>query len=193
MIPILVLAGLAFALSQQKRAASSSTRDDSTPEDSTGEPSSSSSSIEDQSFDDEPYTAELGGAVGAPYYYGRGSPSTTLQQLVTDGADCSGAVQVALVQLGLLDASATDRSATQLANDSDPIEVGQQQPGDLAFYNGHVMLVYSYPRSDGHSAVWGMHGGGQNTLGDDPTARLDVLSSALYWPDAFLTYGRLRA
>jgi cell wall-associated NlpC family hydrolase len=183
----ILLAALALlALSRRKTA-----RDDSTPEDSTAE-DYDVSSIETETMTDEPYADKLGDAIGSPYWWGKGAPSTPWSD-IRKGADCSGSVQMALVRLGLLSATATDRSATQLAMDSDPVAIGEQRPGDMAFYNGHVMLVYSWPRSDGHSSVWGMHGGGSSTFGNDPTARLDVMRTAEYWKDGFLTYGRLRS
>jgi len=168
------------------------------PEDSTTEPLEAGV-IEYETSEDEPLADILGDAIGSPYYYGRGTPSTPWADLQTKGADCSGAVQMALVKLGKLSSKAADRSVVALANDSDPIAFGSQVPGDIAFYSGHAMLVYSYPRADGHSAVWGMHGGGKSDKGNNPAARLDVMKSANYWPHnpadntGFLTYGRLRA
>lgn len=187
---IIALAGLALLVLVGKRGMRGNPSD--TPEDSTGEDSYTVSKYaEDTTYDDEPFADILGSYIGAPYYYGKGSPSTPLDE-IWNGADCSGAVQMGLVAIGYLDAGAPDRSVVGLANDCVPIEVGEQRPGDLAIYDGHVMLVYSYPRSDGHSAVWGMHGGGKSDLGNNPNARLDVMSTALYWKDAFLTYARFK-
>jgi len=191
--PLAGLALVAYLVTRKGRIVSAGQDE---PEDSTAEPLGAGV-VEYETTDDEPFADTLGDAIGAPYYWSRGTPATPWADLQTKGADCSGAVQMALVKLGKLSSKAGDRSAVALANDSDPIAVGEQVPGDLAFYSGHVMLVYSYPRADGHSAVWGMHGGNSGTKGDNPAARLDVLSSANYWPHAsdgtgFLTYGRLR-
>jgi len=187
---IVALAGLALLVLVGKRGMRDNSAD--TAEDSTGEVTSTVSKyVENETYDDEPFADTLGSYIGAPYYFGKGSPSTPLSE-IWSGADCSGAVQMGLVAIGYLDSKAPDRSVVGLANICDPIEVGQQQPGDLAIYDGHIMLVYSYPRSDGHSAVWGMHGGGKSDLGNNPNARLDVMGTALYWKDAFLTYARFK-
>ena len=138
-------------------------------------------------------------AIGWPYYYGKGGPSTPWPM---DGkpvqVDCSGFAQMALVRLGKLSATAPDRSSAQLAADSDPVEVGEQQLGDLAYYPGHVAVVASAPGPSGHSKVLSASGGGRTTLGNDPNARVKVFSSALYrgtYPlnkDGFVTYMRLK-
>lgn len=130
------------------------------------------------------------GAIGWPYYYGKGSPSTPWSD-GPKGVDCSGFVQMALVKLGKLSSTATDRGATQLANDSNPIATGQQKTGDIAVYNGHVMLVAGPPGADGHSPVIGASGGHTYTLGNDPNARVKLFTTAKYRND-FLTYARLK-
>lgn len=130
-------------------------------------------------------------ALGWPYYFGKGSPSTPW----TDGplgVDCSGFVQMALVKLGALSSSAPDRGAASLADDSAPIAVGGQQAGDLAYYPGHIMLVAGPPGSDGHSPVMGASGGRSYTLGNNPDARVKLFSSGKYRSD-FVTYMRLKA
>lgn len=139
-------------------------------------------------------------SIGWPYYYGKGSPSTPWP---TGGkqtfVDCSGYAQMALVKLGKLKSTATDRSSSQLAADSDPVEVGQQRVGDLAYYPGHVAVVASAPGPSGHSKVTSASGGGRSTLGNDSNARVKLFSSALYRgtyplnPDGFVTYMRLRS
>lgn len=134
--------------------------------------------------------AELADSIGWPYWYGAGTPATPWAD-GAGGVDCSGYAQMALVRLGLLDPSAPDRSAASLADDSDPLEVGEQRPGDLAYYPGHVMVVASSPGGDGHSAVIGASGGHVYTFGNDPDARVKVFDSALYRDD-FVTYMRLR-
>ena len=134
---------------------------------------------------------ELLDAVGAPYFFGRGSPSTPWSEL-DDGVDCSGFAQIALVRLGLLDADATDRGARELADDSDPVELGHQEPGDLAYYPGHVMVVVGYPDEDGHSPVLGASGGDATTFGGDENAYVKLFDRGDYRDD-FVTYMRLRS
>ena len=130
-------------------------------------------------------------ALGWPYWFGKGAPSTPWSD-GPNGVDCSGFVQMALVRLWLLSAKAGDRGAATLADESDPIAVGDQKPGDIAFYPGHVMLVAGYPGADGHSPVMGASGGRSYTLGNDENAKVKYFDSGLYRDD-FVTYMRLKA
>ena len=134
---------------------------------------------------------ELADSLGWPYFFGGGSPATPWSE-GSEGVDCAGYAQIALVHLGLLSSSAPDRGAASLADDSNPIDVGDQEPGDLAYYPGHVMVVISYPGSNGHSKVMGASGGTATTFGDDPGAYVKAFDSALYRGD-FVTYMRLRS
>lgn len=145
---------------------------------------------ETQTYDDEPYADKLGDAIGAPYWYGQGTPSTPWAD-IWKGVDCSGSVLMASVRVGIIPATWPDMSAAAIADACDPIPVGSQMPGDIAIYPGHVMFVYSYPRAEqgGHSAVWGARGGDSHTHGDNPNAYVGVYSSAKYNP-SFVTYGR---
>jgi len=131
-------------------------------------------------------------SLGWPYYYGHGSPGSAWEDGATLGVDCSGYAQMALVALGVLSEDAADRSVSSLADDSDPIEVGSQELGDLALYDGHVMVVAGPPGEDGHSPVIGASGGDSDTLGDDENAYVKLFDSALYRSD-FITYMRLRS
>lgn len=133
----------------------------------------------------------LSTALGWRYYFGKGSPATPWSS-GPDGVDCSGFAQMALVKLNLLSSSAPDRGARTLADDSDPVELGQQRIGDLAYYPGHVMVVAGSPGYDGHSPVIGASGGTSTTLGTDENARVKLFSSGAYRSD-FVTYMRLRA
>lgn len=132
----------------------------------------------------------IASSLGWPYYYGRGTPQTPWSD-GPRGVDCSGYVQMFLRELGELDANAADRNALGLANAADAVPVGQQQPGDFAYYNGHVMMVAGPPGADGHSPVIGASGGDSGTYGDDPNARIKIFRSALYRGD-FVTYCRLK-
>jgi cell wall-associated NlpC family hydrolase len=132
----------------------------------------------------------LQSALGWPYFFGRGSPSTPWED-GPNGVDCSGFAQMALVKLGILSSDAGDRGARTLADDSDPLELGEQEPGDLAYYPGHVMVVISGPGADGHSEVMGASGGTSTTFGDDDGAYVKAFSSGAYRSD-FVCYMRLR-
>lgn len=132
---------------------------------------------------------ELASAIGWPYWYSKGTPATPWSQ-GAQGVDCSGFVQMALVRLGLLSSSAPDRSAASLAAVSDPIDVGLQQPGDMAYYPGHVAIVVGDPDLDGHSAVM-CASGHKGTQGDVPGECVKVYSTAQYRSD-FVCYMRLK-
>jgi hypothetical protein len=136
-------------------------------------------------------TGMLYESIGWPYFWAKGSPATPWES-GPDGVDCSGYAQMALVRLGLLSPGYSDRGARSLADDSDPVVVGSQRPGDLAYYGGHVMVVLSQPGADGHSAVIGASGGDGTTFGNDENARVKVYDSALYSGN-FVTYMRLKA
>jgi len=140
----------------------------------------------------EDVSALVDESLGWPYYWGKGSPGTPW----TDGplgADCNGYAQMFLVELGVLDQGAPDRGVSAMANVCDPIAVGDQQPGDLALYNGagHVMVVAGPPGADGHSPVCGASSGGSSDFGDNPDARVKLFTTALYW-SKFNTYMRLK-
>lgn len=128
--------------------------------------------------------------LGAPYWYGKGSPATSLDA-VQAGIDCSGLVQVCWVELGILPRDAPDRSARTLADACDPIAEGEQEPGDLAIYPGHVALCVSSPDEEGHSQVLSASGGTSATFGDDPDARVKLFDAETYRRD-FVTWGRLK-
>jgi cell wall-associated NlpC family hydrolase len=134
--------------------------------------------------------AVLADAIGWPYWYGQGSPATPWAD-GKNGVDCSGFAQMALVRMGLLASSAPDRGARSLADDSDPVAIGEQRPGDLAYYPGHVVVVVSRPGADGHSAILSASGHAYD-LGNNPDARVKLYSTAAYRSD-FSTYMRLRA
>jgi cell wall-associated NlpC family hydrolase len=136
--------------------------------------------------------ALLADSIGWPYVYGRGTPATPWSE-GPRGVDCSGYAQMCLVRLGRLSSSATDRGASSLAYGCDPVAVGDQTPGDLAYYPGHVVVVASYPDAlTGHSAVLSASGDAQDLVaGLNPNARVKLYTSALYRGD-FLTYMRLK-
>lgn len=137
---------------------------------------------------------------GTPYSYGAGRPSDALSCWPPNdpprgmnggrGVDCSGAVQIFLVRLGLLAQDAPDRSAAALYDLGKPVPDGAEQMGDLAFYGppgrvSHVMLVV------GPGVVMGARGGDQTTNGDQPRAFVQ-LEPLKYW-SAFHGVRRLAA
>lgn len=90
--------------------------------------------------------------VGIFYAWGAGGPASKFPVPArgADGSygyDCSGLVQAALVKLGLLSATAPDRSANELYRASRRIQPGAHRVGDLAFYGAeehvdHVGIVF---------------------------------------------------
>lgn len=135
------------------------------------------------------FESRVGDALGWPYFFGKGTPATPWSD-GPKGVDCSGFAQMALVRLGLLKVTAGDRGARALADAARHVDIGDQQPGDLAIYPGHVMVVADFPGTDGHSSVMGASGGVETTRGNDPHARVKLFKSARYRDD-FVCYGRL--
>jgi len=143
-------------------------------------------------------------AVGLPFSWGAGTPSTPLHtgevsSLGPDdapaGFDCSGLVQAALVALGLLSPTERDRSAAALwaagVAVSDDVRVG-----DVAGYssNGrtitHVAIAGADADGSGVAPVLSASGGYSDTFGDDPDAAVKVWSSPEYRSD-FVGWRRL--
>lgn len=139
------------------------------------------------------------GALGWPYKFG-GQAATPTWARGPEGVDCSEFAALALHRMGLWPASwgsFRQIPARELANKwCDAVAWGKQRPGDLAYYPGHVMVVLSYPRSDGDSEVIGASGGDSDTQGYDPmgpgysaNARVKKFASARYRSD-FVTFMR---
>lgn len=134
-------------------------------------------------------------AYKVPYYYG----GDGLWPVGKPGFDCENFMRRCLQRTGYLTHSCPDRRAADWANDMDPVEVGQQQAGDVAFYKGesgsiaHVVVVI-WPAVEalgGHSFILGANGGGSATKGDDPAARVSI-QPATWWKSGFVCYGRVR-
>jgi cell wall-associated NlpC family hydrolase len=131
-------------------------------------------------------------SLGWPYYWGRGDPSTPWED-GDRGVDCSGYTQMVLVRLGKLAPSAPDRNAYNLAMASEAVAVGDQRPGDWAYYAGHAMIVAGPPGADGQSPVIGASGGGSGDYGDNPNARIKMFKNGgTYGPD-LVSYCRIKA
>jgi len=118
-------------------------------------------------------------AIGIPYAFGAGAPKDGTGTWPPDplplghgggrGLDCSGFVQAALVHLGMLPATAPDRTAAALHDLAKPVPIEDARLGDLAFYGppgriSHVTLCI------GGGLVMGANGGGNKTYGDVPSA-----------------------
>jgi cell wall-associated NlpC family hydrolase len=178
-------AGAAYILSRRKTVAAVAVEDDSRTE---AEPEVSS--YEGIEVYDELVNI-VSDSLGWPYFWGRGDPSTPWED-GDQGVDCSGYTQMVLVRLGQLSSSAPDRNAYNLANASEPVAVGDQRPGDWAYYAGHAMIVAGPPGPDGHSPVIGASGGGPDDKGDNPNARIKMFRNAATYGPALVTYCRIK-
>lgn len=117
-------------------------------------------------------------AFGIPYAYGGGTPkdgangwppALPLGHENGRGLDCSGFVQAALVHLGMLPASAPDRTAAALWHIAKPVPFEDARLGDLAFY-GQPSHVRHVTLCLGGGVCMGANGGGSKTYGDNPAA-----------------------
>lgn len=137
-------------------------------------------------------TGKLWDSLGWPYVSGGGAPSTPWDD-GEEGVDCNGYTQMACVRLGTLSAAAIDRTATQMANICDELALGDQEPGDIAVYPQHTMVVCSYPSQDLHSCVIGASGGDSTVTKDNPkaTAYVKLFERGDYRGD-FICYARIR-
>lgn len=106
--------------------------------------------------------------------------------------DCAGFVTSLTYEFGAHDLRWT-HNTDALWVQRPAIELGEVQPGDLAFYGGkaendvdHVMLVLSVIHLDRHPVqvlVVGASGGGRRTLTPTPGAEVKVYASHLYRRD----------
>lgn len=145
-------------------------------------------------------------ALGQPYWYGAGGIDCPWPvggpgggANAPFGYDCSGFVLRAWQHLGLIHKKTpVGRRARDLGAFVERVEVGEQMPGDAAFYASgsevsHVQLVVGLPdpANSMHSVCFGANGGGGSTLGNDPDACVK-LSTGNYW-SKFVYYGRVPA
>jgi len=180
----LLVGGLLFSVSRGGAVGENSAREDSVESSST-------------SYGRTGIAGVLLAAVGWLYTWGGAPGLTTWAAAVALAAqgkgvtDCSLFASLALVRMGLRKTFKRYTAAT-LANACDKVPEGQQRPGDIAIYPGHVMVVLSEPDANGVSRVIGASGGDHTTHGDNPNARVKVFDSARYRKD-FICYGRLKA
>jgi len=137
----------------------------------------------------DPQTADLLSALGARYAWGAGTLEDAAARWPAGPFDCSGFAQAALLRLGLVRPAAWhDKSAHDLANACDPVDLVDLRLGDLAFYGQrritHVTVVL------GAGVCIGANGGGSNTHGDSPSACVQV-RPIVYRTD-FVTLGRIK-
>lgn len=127
-------------------------------------------------------------AIGVPYVWGAGDLQNA--RWVADGYDCSGFAQAALLELGMVDSGAwVDKTAHDLANACDPIDVDDAGPGDLCFYGSGGKITHVTVALGGGMCI-GANGGGSKTNGDDPNACVQV--RPIGYSSRFVTCGRLK-
>lgn len=177
-MPLLILSVLGVALWLATRS-SQSDSDNSTKEDTV--------SSNDVTMIDSSVSFAID-ALGWPYYYGMGSPSTPFEDGVY-GVDCGGLVMMCAVQKGDISSDSPDMTAHDIAMNCYKVEIGTQEPGDIAYYPGHVAYVVGYPGEDGHSPVISASGGNKTTKGDNPNAYVKLFESGAYRSD-FVCYMR---
>lgn len=128
-----------------------------------------------------------GGAAGAVTWAGAKAIAATGVGVV----DCSLFVSLALHKMGVRKTFKRYTSGS-LAAACDPVTWGQQIPGDVVYYPGHVMSVLTHPDGGGDSQVIGASGGNSKTHGDNPNAKVKVFASMKYRKD-FVCVMRLKA
>ena len=134
-------------------------------------------------------------ALDVPYSWGAGTPASRWPQGSAGskggvGWDCSGFAQAALVKLGKLLSTATDRTSQGLADHASGISEWEAQEGDLAFYGTAWDKVTHVMVSLGNGQVIGASGGGSATNADDASAKVKIFNTPRYRGD-FLGYRRI--
>lgn len=128
-------------------------------------------------------------ALGWPYYWG-GYPGVNEWHEGKAGVDCSLFVSLALVRLGKARKFIRYTTAT-LVRDCVPVPSDQVQPGDIAYYNGHVMMAMTLPSARKLVHVMGASGGGRSDKGQNPKAKVKIFETHLYRKD-FIGFFRYR-
>lgn len=124
-----------------------------------------------------------------PYWYGAGSPQSTLAE-ARKGLDCSGLYGFLARTAGLVGVSCPDMSAAAWADSMDPVPADQTVEGDAAIYPGHIAWVVG--RGDeGNVVILGANGGRSSTKGDNPEAYVRCEYDGDYRGD-LTCYGRLK-
>ena len=131
------------------------------------------------------------------YYWGHPASETirtgSLSTMLVEGADCSGCTLTMAVFAGLCDGdwALAHRSTSLLIPALTEVPVGEQRPGDVACYSGHVAMVVDWPGDDGHSWCLSMSGGNSSVKGDNPSACGKIVKGN--YMNTFTKYGRFPA
>jgi len=129
------------------------------------------------------FQALVDSTVGWPYVHGGGGPGRL--SAGRTGVDCSGYVTNILYKIGLVDGEARV-NADWLRAHATPIPKGQQQPGDVLAFHGHVELVYSYPDTNGEVVLIGASG-----KPGTPSGRVHTKASKGYMTERVIGYYRV--
>lgn len=136
-------------------------------------------------------------AEGRPYSWGGGHGRRTWPEGGPGtrggiGWDCSGLTLAALEALLRWRWDGPRLTSRGIADACVPIADGKQQPGDIAYYPGHVVVVVGWPDPQtGETPVLSASGGDSDTNGQDPNARVKIIPTADYRSDR-RTYARPR-
>lgn len=126
-------------------------------------------------------------ALGARYYWSAGSVLSPVQS--SQVYDCSSFALACARSTGHWSLVRPERTVRDLYAATSPVKLGEQRPGDFAFYRNnsgtiaHVRFNVGKPGLNGHSRGYGCDSGGAATKGDDPKACVKVADSD-YWPTA---------
>jgi hypothetical protein len=128
-------------------------------------------------------------AMGRPYSWGGGGPGAPWPAGdAGDGGgvgwDCSGLVGAAWAALLLIPWSTPRFWTGSVEALCERVPLGSQRPGDAVLYDGHIVLVLTWPDANGDSLVLSASNGGRGTNADDPGATVKVWSSWRYRSDA---------
>ena len=128
-------------------------------------------------------------AMGRPYSWGAGGPGAPWPGGAAGegggvGWDCSGLVAAAWAALLLMPWSGPRFWTGSVEGICDAVQLGAQRPGDAVLYDGHIVLVLTWPDAKGDSLVLSASNGGRGTNADDPAATVKVWSSWRYRSDA---------
>jgi hypothetical protein len=119
-----------------------------------------------------------GGGPGAPWPAGDAGDGGGV------GWDCSGLVGAAWAGLLLMPWAGPRFATSTVAELCDAVPLGTQKPGDAVLYDGHIVLVLTWPDAAGDSLVLSASNGGKDTNADDPGATVKVWSTWRYRSDA---------
>ena len=116
--------------------------------------------------------------IGVPYYWGGDDPGK--------GFDCSGLVHWSLDKSGLIPGAPDDVAAGQMKLGR-PISVGELKKGDLVGFKTSAGVPHIGIYTGEGTSYLSASGGGRNTRGDNPKAKVQIGDYNRYGAPAFFT------